>query len=78
MSDDNEGLWYQCRLRRGDDHTVAWIPERAAKVGASIELKTAGGEFWEVATVGDKPIPYAQLRDKQERDRDFGPSIIGN
>jgi len=40
--------YYQCRFRRGDPETIAWIEERGAKIGALVELKTADGERWDV------------------------------
>ena len=37
--------YYQCRFKRGESETIAWIEERGAKVGA---IKTADGERWDV------------------------------
>jgi hypothetical protein len=67
----------QCKFRRGDAYTVAWIEERGAKVGANVELKTADGEFWEVVEVYDYAMDEAALRQKQANDRQALPSIIG-
>lgn len=69
--------YFQCRMRQGTAETVAWIEERGAKVGASVELKSADGKFWDVIEVYPGGIDEAALRQKQANDRNALPSIIG-
>ena len=69
--------YYQCRFRRGDPETIAWIEERGAKVGASVELKTAYGERWNVIEMFVPGLDEAKLREKQQHDRNALPSIAG-
>ena len=38
----------QCRMKRGDEITVAWIEDRGAKVGLCVELIGTGDGLWEV------------------------------
>jgi len=40
----------QCRMRRGDVHTVAWIPSRFAVVGKYLKLRGENG--WLVESAG--------------------------
>ena len=54
--------YYQCRLRRAESETIGWIEERGAKVGASVELKTADGERWDVVEVFTPGLDAAKLR----------------
>jgi hypothetical protein len=67
--------YFQCRMKRGDAYTVAWIEERGAKVGKRVELKTGDGEIWEVITVYSFGMDEAALRQKQAHDRNALPSI---
>jgi hypothetical protein len=69
--------YYQCRFKRGESETIAWIEERGAKVGASVELKTADGECWDVIEVFTPGLDEAKLREKQQNDRNALPSIGG-
>jgi hypothetical protein len=69
--------YYQCRFKRGESETIAWIEERGAKVGASVELKTADGERWNVIEVFAPGLDEAKLREKQQNDRNALPSIAG-
>jgi hypothetical protein len=69
--------YFQCELSREGHTTVAWIEERGAKVGASVELKSADGEFWRVKKVYAHDLDEAALRQKQANDRNALPSIIG-
>lgn len=70
-------LFYQCRFQRDGSETVAWIEERGAKLGASVELKSADGERWTVVEVYHPGIDEAKLREKQANDRNALSSIIG-
>ena len=65
--------YYQCRLRRGDSETTAWIPARGAYVGKSVELLPSR-EFWEVVEVGNS-LPEDMLREQQKLNRHSLPSI---
>ena len=51
------GNMIQCRLRKDSSRTTSWIPERGAKVGMVVELKSPNGQKdagWEVVSVGGK------------------------
>lgn len=69
---------YQCDLSRGDARTRAYIEERGARLGASVELKEKGFEgFWRVDAVADTGIDAKALGEKQILDRDSLPSVVG-
>jgi hypothetical protein len=70
-------MYFQCKFRRGDAETIAWIEERGAKVGAEVELLSADGQFWRVVEVYQPGLDEAVLREKQKKDRNSLPSIIG-
>lgn len=69
-------LWYQCRLQQGESQTVGWIEGRGAKIGADVELPELGG-MWRVIAVYNH-MDGTALREKQARDRNSLPSIVGN
>lgn len=51
----------QCHLRRGQVHTVSWIPTKVAARGNILRLKdeTGGQDGWEVLDVwGTKPASW--------------------
>lgn len=64
----------QCRLRRGDSQTTAWIETRGAKVGASVELLPSR-ELWEVIEVFAHTLPEGVLRENQRLNRGSLPSV---
>lgn len=66
--------YYQCNLSQGTGRTTAYIPERGAVVGKSVEIKDDSFTGrWRVDQVADKGISEEVLREKQARDRDpFG------
>lgn len=70
-------MFFQCRMRHGADETIGWIEERGAKVGASVELLTGDGKFWDVTHVYTPGLEASALRDKQARDRNALPSLVG-
>ena len=70
-------MFYQCRLSRGDAHTVGWLEERGAKVGAFVQLLSADGEFWHVDEVYKPGLSAEALRQKQTNDRNSLPSLVG-
>lgn len=72
-----EAIFYQCRLSRGIEKTVGWIPERGAIVGAQVELLEFGKELWKVDEVFNTPMTQTQLSDKQRRDRGSLSSLVG-
>lgn len=43
-------VYAQCRLRRGNTETVAWIPSIFAKCGKYVRIKDVNG--WRVISVG--------------------------
>ncbi|TLX17210.1 hypothetical protein [Rhizobium sp. MHM7A] len=66
--------YFQCNLSQGTGRTTAYIPERGAVVGKSVEIKDDSFTGrWQVDQVADKGISEEMLREKQARDRDpFG------
>jgi hypothetical protein len=60
-------LYYQCSFRRGNEHTVAWIEARGARVGAWVELRGDFGGLWCVETVAPLPMEAKALHDLQRR-----------
>lgn len=42
----------QCRFKRGNSETVAWIDSKAARVGDRVELLSLDGNFWEIIGTG--------------------------
>jgi hypothetical protein len=67
-------MYFQCKMRRGNAETVAWIEERGAKVGAEVELTTADGECCKVVEVWQPGMEEEALRAKQAADRNSLPS----
>jgi hypothetical protein len=77
-SADSATLWFQCRLQEieSDRFTVGWLPERGAKAGSVVELKSEGFEAkWVVTEVYPGGLSYAQLREHQKLNRDSLSSI---
>jgi len=59
--------YVQCRFRRGVEHTVAWIEQRGARLGARVELLSLDdGGPWLVEAVGDASLSDAAFREMQE------------
>lgn len=67
----------QCRLRRNNEETTAWIDERGARKGTSVELLLRdGSEFWTVAEVYDFAMEQSVLEGHNRLNRNSLPSII--
>ncbi|OBK49421.1 hypothetical protein A5656_28465 [Mycobacterium gordonae] len=66
--------FYQCRLRRGNTETTAWIEARGAKLGATVELLPSR-EVWEVAQVYEHGLPEDVLKENQRLNRGSLPSV---
>jgi hypothetical protein len=66
--------FFQCRLRRGETETVAWIEARGAKAGVQVELLPAG-EMWDVVEVFTHGLPGDHLKELQLLNRRSLPSI---
>lgn len=69
-------LYRQCELRQGSQVTMGWIEDRGARLQARVEMPDLGG-FWRVAKVYNTYLTAAELREKQKRDRNCLPSVIG-
>lgn len=66
---------YQCRLTREDTTTVAYIDQKAARVGARVELKGEEG-LWTVVSIGDcKEAEW--VRANENRFKEFQGSLKG-
>lgn len=72
MSDDKHVRFVQCRLQQGPTQQVAWIEQRGAILGATVEL--IGDGFWLVIAVGGE-MGADDLRHKQKMDRGALPSL---
>ena len=66
--------YQQCRLRRGDSETTAWIESRGARVGSRVELLPSRDE-WDVVEVFTHAMPADDLREMQRQHRGSLPSI---
>ena len=72
-------LHYQCKFRRGDERTVAWIEARGAIVGAQVELETLDDEGpWIVEEVMSAPLAAAALATLQRLNRKSLSSLMKN
>lgn len=68
--------YYQCDLSQGTTRTTAYIEERGAIVGKSVEIKEDGfSGRWTVDQVGSTGIDESVLREKQRKDRHFNQDI---
>lgn len=67
----------QCCLVNGDSQMIAWIEERGAKLGASVELKGFEGDrkFWKVDEVYNPALSSDVLAEKQRMNRNSFYSI---
>ena len=77
MTIRSDELWYQCELEQGTGRDVAYIPERAAIVGKSVEIVRGSGDFWEVVSVGHPGVPQSRVREAQDRAREGFASTRG-
>jgi hypothetical protein len=69
-------LYFQCKFRRGNERTVAWIEQRGAIVGACVELLSLDdGDAWEVEAVNYGALTAAALKEMQTLNRNSLPSI---
>ncbi len=67
--------YLQCKLSDGTSELTAWIEERGAKRGASVELHSSG-ERWEVLEVyAGVKLPANKLREMQDQHRGSLPSV---
>lgn len=68
----SEEKYILCRFEQSRDQdtlvTVAWIPERGAKVGFKVELIGEDG-LWTVMSACGPSVPKSQIRFKQKADR---------
>lgn len=74
--------YFQCRLEfeTSTGTTIvqmAWIEQRGAKLGASVELLPTK-QLWKVVEVFDHGLPEDMLKEHQRMNRKSLPSIIGN
>ena len=55
--------FFQCELRKGTGRDHAYIEDRGAVVGKSVELGGSGtGDFWTVASVSDRGVSEDQFK----------------
>lgn len=68
--------FFQCDLSQGTGRQTAYIEERAAKLGASVEVGGNGTrDFWTVDSVSDKFLLKHQLKEIQDNYREGFNSI---
>lgn len=68
--------YFQCDLSQGTTRTTAYIEERGAIVGKSVEIKEEGfSGRWTVDQVSSMGIDGVALAEKQRRDRHFNQDI---
>jgi hypothetical protein len=71
----------QCRLRRGNQFTTSWLPERFAVVGKVLQWKGLGDweDGWVVLEAGAALVEEADLpdfhRDRKRYRRNTGDSM---
>jgi hypothetical protein len=70
-----KNTYKQCKLSQNGSITTAWIPERGAKVNASVEVPDLGG-FWNVLEVYSAEMDAATLREHQRLNRNSLTSIL--
>lgn len=56
-------MYFQCLLRNGIAHQIAYIEQRGATVGYKVEID---GVFWEVMQVADKGLDKKYLNQLQQ------------
>lgn len=59
-------MYRQCELSQGTGRDVAYIEERAAGLGKSVELNPGSGDFWTVSSVSDRALPESELKHLQD------------
>lgn len=57
-----EELYYSCNLSQGTGRDVAYLPERAARQGNSVEIVPGSGDFWTVTEVADRGLTRQELQ----------------
>lgn len=67
----------QCKFKKGDTYTIAYIPEHAAKVGNRVELLTLDGDFWEVISVSEQSVSKQAVKDNERNYKAFQASTRG-
>ena len=72
-------LYFQCRLKKvgTTTYTVAWIEERGAVVDRKVDLIKPNEGWWNVEEVHKPGVEYEVLKEKQEKNRNAFPSILG-
>lgn len=69
-----QDIYFQCKMRQGDEIIVGWIEARGARVGAMVEVKDKGG-FWEVLAVPDTGVAKQVLSEMNATKRKGFKSI---
>lgn len=59
-------LYFQCELSQGTGRDVAYLEERGAVVGKTVEINPGSGDFWVVESVSSTGIDYVHLKDIQD------------
>ena len=64
--------YFQCELSQGTGRAMAYIEERAAKLGANVSVKDEGFDgLWAVTSVSDKGIDETVLKKMQQDSRNY-------
>ena len=58
----------QCKLHRGAQRTVSWLPERFARQGRYLKLKTDGEwqDGWRVMAVGSQRMTEQEVNERSQ------------
>ncbi len=70
-------FYKQCEFKKGDLHTIGWIPAWAAKIGNAVQLLEKGEEFWEIISVGDLAIEKSKVNEQGRAYKAFQGSTKG-
>lgn len=67
----------QCKLTNQESQMIAWIDQKGARIGASVELKGFEGDrkYWKVEEVYEPALDSETLAEKQRMNRNSLGSI---
>lgn len=67
----------QCRFKRGDCYTIAYIDASAAKVGNKVQLLTLDGELWDVIEASSDSVTHEFVKENERNYKQFQGSLKG-
>ena len=69
--------YYWVEMQKGDTFTKGYVEERAAKLGAQVELVADDNELWTVTRVSERPTPKELVRQHERAYKEFQGSTRG-